>query len=1217
MFPRLPPTVVRVAFVVLLPVAPVFAQCRDWYAGFGVPGLGSTGEIRDMVVHDAGAGPRLWVGGQFSSFGGVSAANVAVWNGNAWSNLGGGLTSGYDYPQCHCVAWFDDGSGAQLYAGGAFTLADGSPAPHIARWNGTSWSDVGGGMNGWVDALAVFDDGTGPALYAAGGFTQAGSNPANRIARWNGTTWSALGTGLNNYASSLCVADDGSGSKLYVGGAFTQAGGIGTNYLARWSSAGWSTMPGLGGHVVSMTRFDDGSGLRLWATAGDRVSRWNGTSWSHFGQISGGSARRIAAIDDGAGVALYVAGAFSSVQSQPRRNIARYVGSSAWEALGWGTEPGLQGSDVWSLVSFDSGAGPELHAGGYFTSAGYWPARSFARYGAPCTAPVVTQNPTDMTAVFGQNAVFDVRAEGTAPLAYQWRLNAVDLVNQSGHLDGATTRTMTISTWNFGDAGVYDCVVSNAQGVAVSNAATFTVPAGGTTGIPYRLPRILFPPEPATAFPPGTNYTTADIPVQSQTGEVLVQTNIPGSNLLVLWDGSSLVPMAQSLTQAPGLAPGVVFSGSNLGPSAVAADGIGVFQAGVQGPGISTNNNTALWFRDPSAIDLVRRRGDQVPGDPLGNVFSETSLHPCVNSAGTVAWIEQVYLGSTFQYQGLFSWTRAGGLQTLARHGTPVPGGGTLSGFIGFPEIGEDGSIAFAANIDLGSGGPPQPALISILGGVLEVLVRPGQVVPGLPAGSTFVSGGNNLIVSATEEITFTAPIQNPNGTTGVGLCRWSHGQIAVIVPPNSPAPGGGPGTTINLPKLAAANSVGDVAFVGDILGACPTCPRKGLWLSGATGIQLIALSAPYAMPDLPSNIQITDFVTVALNDLRQLVFAASVYPDPFNAKALYGWTAIDGLFPIGHPGAQFEVAPGSYRTLAGGWLRGRDSSGGSLRSTSLTPSGISSLLLRFSDWSTGVFDVTFDDIHALYHPCPIVYDEPIDARILPGQDATFTVVAGGQEPLAYQWRRNGVFLADGGAIGGATTPTLSIQAAIESDSGEYDVVVTNNCGSATSAIARLAVEPGAAFCSGDGFDTAATTPCPCANFGEAGHGCANSVAPAGALLTASGAPNPDTVVLHGSGMPPTVSAIYLKGDQDTIAGVVFGDGVRCVDGNLIRLRTKQNAGGASEFPEAGDPSVSVRGQTPPGSGLVGYYQVYYRNAAAGFCPPATFNITNGYSIVW
>ena len=74
----------------------------------------------------------------------------------------------------------------------------------------------------------------------------------------------------------------------------------------------------------------------------------------------------------------------------------------------------------------------------------------------------------------------------------------------------------------------------------------------------------------------------------------------------------------------------------------------------------------------------------------------------------------------------------------------------------------------------------------------------------------------------------------------------------------------------------------------------------------------------------------------------------------------------------------------------------------------------------------------------------------------------------------------------------------------------------------------------------------------------------------------------------------------------------------RCVSGNAKRLGAKINVGGASQFPEPGDPSLSVRGGTPPpGSGLTGQYQVYYRNAAAVFCPPATFNVSSGVQINW
>jgi hypothetical protein len=153
-------------------------------------------------------------------------------------------------------------------------------------------------------------------------------------------------------------------------------------------------------------------------------------------------------------------------------------------------------------------------------------------------------------------------------------------------------------------------------------------------------------------------------------------------------------------------------------------------------------------------------------------------------------------------------------------------------------------------------------------------------------------------------------------------------------------------------------------------------------------------------------------------------------------------------------------------------------------------------------------------------------------------------------------------------------------------------------------------------FCGGDGLDPGVLTACPCQNVGAPGHGCANSVEPAGALLRGSGAPAQDSVVLLASGMPATASCIYLQGDLPD--DVVFGDGVRCSGGNLLRLRTKQNAGGASQFPDATETiTLAQRGGVVPGSGVVRFYQTYYRNAAAAFCPPATFNVTNGWQILW
>ena len=49
-------------------------------------------------------------------------------------------------------------------------------------------------------------------VYVGGQFTTAGGVAASRIARWDGSSWSALGTGMDNQAVyALAVDSDGGG----------------------------------------------------------------------------------------------------------------------------------------------------------------------------------------------------------------------------------------------------------------------------------------------------------------------------------------------------------------------------------------------------------------------------------------------------------------------------------------------------------------------------------------------------------------------------------------------------------------------------------------------------------------------------------------------------------------------------------------------------------------------------------------------------------------------------------------------------------------------------------------------------------------------------------------------------------------------------------------------------------------------------------------------
>ena len=89
----------------------------------------------------------------------------------------------------------------------------------------------------------------------------------------------------------------------------------------------------------------------------------------------------------------------------------------------------------------------------------------------------------------------------------------------------------------------------------------------------------------------------------------------------------------------------------------------------------------------------------------------------------------------------------------------------------------------------------------------------------------------------------------------------------------------------------------------------------------------------------------------------------------------------------------------------------------------------------------------------------PLSVTAPSGLDLCAGADAVFSVVAAGQPTLTYQWRQDGIPLANGGRISGADTDTLTISATIPTDAGDYDVVVTDGVGqSITSPAATLTV---------------------------------------------------------------------------------------------------------------------------------------------------------------
>ena len=86
----------------------------------------------------------------------------------------------------------------------------------------------------------------------------------------------------------------------------------------------------------------------------------------------------------------------------------------------------------------------------------------------------------------------------------------------------------------------------------------------------------------------------------------------------------------------------------------------------------------------------------------------------------------------------------------------------------------------------------------------------------------------------------------------------------------------------------------------------------------------------------------------------------------------------------------------------------------------------------------------------------PYIIAQPVNQTVTAGQTATFSVIAAGTAPLAYQWQKNGANIA------GATAASYATPVTTTADSGEqFRVAVSNSAGSVTSMPATLTVSAG------------------------------------------------------------------------------------------------------------------------------------------------------------
>jgi trimeric autotransporter adhesin len=409
-------------------IEPQAAGDEFWDTRFGAPGVDGGGyeSFRDpftgfiqyydtttvnALIVEADA---VWVGGRFTTAGGLPVRHIARWNrfNNTWSALGTGVNGtvgalaadstsiyvGGVFSEAGGIAarniarwdratgrWFAIGAGLPadvralamvngvLYAGGVF-------GGYLARWNGSSWEAADGGANGIIEALVAGPTGE---LYAGGFFTTIGGVAANRIARRDTNGWAALGSGLASrleQVNTIAIQGD----DLYIGGDFNDAGEVaGTRNVARWSISErrWNALNGgvsaeveslavSGNEVLVGGLFRQAGGLDIRILA-----RWNKATgaWSRVGAGVDGSVNVLVA---NAGT-FYAGGIFTNAGDQAANRVARVAaGSDTWLPLGAGSPTGGLNAIVYEVAVHEN----SVYVAGLFTERGSQKLYHVARY---------------------------------------------------------------------------------------------------------------------------------------------------------------------------------------------------------------------------------------------------------------------------------------------------------------------------------------------------------------------------------------------------------------------------------------------------------------------------------------------------------------------------------------------------------------------------------------------------------------------------------------------------------------------------------------------------------------------------------------------------------------------------------------------------------------------------------------------------------------------
>jgi hypothetical protein len=214
---------------------------------------------------------------------------VARWGGTTWDRRYGQLLQmAGGAAERPAIAVTGDGSPVVRWAELVFIA---SGPDYVARWNGTAWTPLAGGLSGDCDILPcriVLDSSDDPVIETNG-----------QISRWTGSSWTAPvggGDGMAVNSSQLVVTTQNGGTTIQVVGISST--GTEANYVPALGTSpvqteglsyGQIAVDGSDEPVIVWFQFDGGTTANP-TNPNLHVARWTGAAWDQgYGMLDNAS----------------------------------------------------------------------------------------------------------------------------------------------------------------------------------------------------------------------------------------------------------------------------------------------------------------------------------------------------------------------------------------------------------------------------------------------------------------------------------------------------------------------------------------------------------------------------------------------------------------------------------------------------------------------------------------------------------------------------------------------------------------------------------------------------------------------------------------------------------------------------------------------------------------------------------------------------------------